>query len=749
MISKYLFKSYIDRPQTDLYLENNEKISVLFVDSNQVKFEAASKQIAYFDIWKNVDIVYDFEEKEIKETIILKNEECQDSFCFDISGYSNYTYVEDSFHFFGASGQYLYGIDRPFLILSNGEKNFESVRHKIDGQRYIIKINKSLFKKEDYPILIDPTMSFYPNMADSYVDGEIVGGAKKAQVFITGSNQFYEKLAYSNTLQGQPKTLLGSDKVTFHKNVNTYIDFIDTSATLQDIYSIKISSKEKVTTIYDEDSGRIQVSMSLSPAMKYVINGQIQYEFMLTFSNSISQASELKSPIAKLVINKDGLLPSEDVGIIIQQPTLEENSQTKYKIIYSSPQNLPENETEIILEVKVEFSFISGAKTTTVIEKLYSYIEIVSAISKVPFSFRENASKTDFINGDFYAPTTNRGLVIIDSSMGIVKNLEYNGGLLTEDELNVICAGRIGTYNDPYGVLVCTEGGAFIYNSDPYEEPVSFKSNMKKKISSKKIIDFAMSGNNLFLLEDIGTVYRIDYRHIMAIVGDGSDYSSTIDGLFATKFNQPFRGNNFYAGYLTPYTPDPDGLPQKILTIDINADYPIYDIESVYFDGSNKKWEGISLMYRDSSTGRKVVLTIAYAPSSSDNDTDEEDKEECFNRAVFISEVDTESNGPYIINKITSDDHPKVVFDWEPDKDKLPEASTYNYPLLYAPPTKYASSRVIVGGVSIDTQKTNTSFTNFMPVSGKYYFCPRNLTILSISEVGPYFDPVTGEEVIL
>jgi len=749
MTTKYLFQTIPNIPKAELFLPERTRITLEFIDGNTSKYTATDDHITYTDMWLDTDVTYDFGPQEIKETIIANSSKSPMTYKFRIEGFNHYNIQDGMILFFNAEHKLLYYIKKPFAILADGTvvEDHNSIQHSFCKESNIYTINIKKFADDLYPIMIDPTFGF--DNIENIIESSSVGAINNSQVFLTGSNNEFSQLEYSNTLEDN--TLLGSDIVTFHRNINTHLEFLSGSDSIQDIFSVKIYGKDKVTTVLDSSTKELILTATLSPVLLFAMVGDennSSYTFKIKFSDSIREASSVFITTDLITDINGSAVVDSSLGVITQQPTKNTANDTQYDIVYSPPATIPEARDNVLLRATISVSFTFGNKTTTINKYLYSFIQLSSSISLEPFSFAPNATKRDFINSDLYAPTSNRGLVILDVSLGIIRVIDQNKGLITPDQLNVTCAGRIGKITDSpaKGILVCTKAGVYYYTNNPFEEPSSYLNPIK--ISNKVMVDFLMADNHLFFLEENGTIYRINYRHLLLYATNSSDISGTIDALLDTNGKQPFHLTNF-SPQPSPYDVISGTPPTKLLPISVKSDYPAATLSTVYTGGANANWNGVAVLYQELTSGNKMVLSIAYAPTSTTTGlTEATDQESLYNKVVFATRVDSIGGAPYIINPIAKDDKLKIVFDFEPNKTVKNESQTYNYPILYVPPVKYAGSRVIVGGLLPDSARNNDIMKKMTPEKGRFYLCPRNVSIISVTEVGPFYDPVTGEEVI-
>lgn len=749
MTTKYLFKAIPDAPRAEILLEGEERISVEFVDGSISEYTAADNRIKYTDVWIDTDLTYDFGPQEIKETIIALSPDSPTTYKFRLEGFSHYNIQDGIMLFFNESHKLLYHIKKPYAILANGVmvSDINSISHSFCQESSTYSITIKEFSSDLYPIMIDPTFGF--GNVDSAAETKEISAFKNAQLLLTGSDKDHNRLDFSNALEDG--TLLGGDAVTFHRNTNAHLEFLIRSDEAQDIFSVKIHGKKQTTTVLDSSNRNLILTATLSPVLLFALTGDennLNYQFKVSFSDTIKEASSV-FVTADLITDVSGsAITDSSLGVITQQPTANPRNVTQYDLVYSPPPVIPEDRDSLLLRVTIAVTFTLGSKTTTINKHLYSFIQLTSHISYESFKFQPNAFKRDFINGDLYAPTSNRGLATMDISLGVVRTIDQNNGLLTPDHLNVMCAGRIGkaTDNPSKGIIVCTKAGVYYYNSRPFDEPPSYRNPVR--LSSKVIVDFVMVDNHLFMLEENGTIYRINYNHFLSHLANPSAADKAIDSLLNTEHNQPFHSNNFSPSP-SPYQYAAASPPAKLLPISIKSDFPSANLSTVYTGGANPNWRGISVMYQDRESESKIILSIAYAPTSSAvGSTGSTDKESFYNKVVFATKSDSLGGAPYSINPIAKDDKIKVYFDFEPNKDVKPESKTYNYPILHIPPTKYANSRVVVGGLILDSTRSNSEMNRFTPDNDTYYLCPRNVSVVNVVEIGPFYDPVTGEEVI-
>jgi hypothetical protein len=399
MTTKYLFKSNPIKPEADIFLPEKSHITIEFIDGNVKDYSAKADQLKYTNIWNDTDLVYDFTLEEIKETIVLNSPKSPKQFKFKITGFSHYNIQNGMIFFFNASHELLYYIKKPYLILSDGAtiEDHNLIQHSFNKETNVYSLRISDFEENLYPIIIDPTFAF--DNPNKYIGSEANSAVNNNQIFITGSTENFDVIPYSNTIADEetPK-LLGSDIVTFHRNVNTYLEFMDGSDSLQDISSVKVFGKEKITTIIDSNSQEITLYANLSPVLLFAkINDSDNptYDFKVMFSDSIKQASDVTIS-ADLTSTIDGIsLTDNSFGIIDQQPSVSPSKSTEYLIVYRPPSSIPDDSDSVLLRVKIEVSFTFGSKTTTITKYLYAFIQLTTFISLEPFEFKYNTIKRD------------------------------------------------------------------------------------------------------------------------------------------------------------------------------------------------------------------------------------------------------------------------------------------------------------------------------------------------------------------
>ena len=794
MSINYLLKAYPDKPIIDVNLPQGRKLNIEFLDAVSFGLKYTEDMITFSDIWQNTHLQFHIQENVLKEVIVLKNSDVQEEFKFKITTDLDVILNDNKILFVDQSQTIVYFFETPYLILANGEERHDanSIKQAFNKETGIYTLTVAKFPEDCYPIIVDPTVVF-PFYEEHSPEGYTVSGQKNTNVFLVGTNALGSNLGFSNQIKVDavgnpisPSILKGGDLVTFHKKVFANLDFLTGETQTPDLTSITIHSNKKITSIFSNRNIEYNFNASVSTVLLYVPKNNNEYGTRKTSYKYTVNIGEIVKQFQSYDV--DVSLVSTPNSLPLTDRTFGEIDTPKkdgvnYIFNYFPPIEQPVG--DVLIRIKINLNYKIGNETKSFSRILYSYIQFVDQMystSKQKFDFVSGAAKTDLINGDFYAPTRNKGLLINDASLGIVRMIDQHNGLLSPEELSVLCAGRIGQVErfHPYkGILVCTGGGVYYFKSDPYAEPSRYEN--KVKISKKIIIDFCMSGPNLFMLDDDGKIYRIGYKHLLNKIKGSQDISDTIDNILNSSHNQPLHPDNFTdtndettINYASPYDPSIDGLPQKLTPFstipsvgNVSRDKPT---ESVYVSGVRLPWHGISVVYKDNNSAdpSKVVLSIAYAPigpfkdaygghetlydylNETNNDliSSFPDRESQMNRVIQMAIVDKSPNGKYEMRNIATPDKPKMSFDYDVLK---PSFEQHNEIMLNSVgPVSESSSRVVVGAVVSynNRNKDNTStLLKTQPKNNSVHFCPQNISIVDIEEFGPDYNPETGEEI--
>ena len=129
------------------------------------------------------------------------------------------------------------------------------------------------------------------------------------------------------------------------------------------------------------------------------------------------------------------------------------------------------------------------------------------------------------------------------------------------------------------------------------------------------------------------------------------------------------------------------------------------------------------------------------------DETSVSSEEEIFNELINLDKfyfgniVDSDTNYQNSLINVSREDKPTIIFDFDDTKLK---SEKYNYPLLYIPYNKFSNERVIVG--SIANLNSKNPFKDIEIKNDKFYFCPRNVSIIGVENDGPLINVETGEE---
>lgn len=670
MTSQYLFKINVDQPELELLLDNEESITVKAIDYISCEYECGDDFIIFNNIWQDTNLEYRFLNDEIKENIYLKNSSAPKNFKFNLSGYNKVINKDGDFIFIGKDNTISYIIRRPFVI-DNQENIIDDsqiINHTFNKKTGAYTVHIIGLKEEQYPIIIDPNFIF-PNSHSA--EGEVVGAVAKRHMFIIGSDSQKSIMPMSNKIEYEDghTEILGSDAITFHRNVNVCLNLMEGGEDDKpNISSIKIIGEHKTKTLFNSNNIDVTVDFnnSITPILLYVnknLHNEQTYSFTLKLDDSIKSAKSY-SVTAGLVLSSDAPYLDDISYGSISEPEAKNNG-LEYLITYKRPQNTPAAAGGVLLRVDTSIVYEIDDRDVTILKPAYAYIQYANYIIKDHFIFKENASKNDFMNADCYLPTQNRGLVVIDTSLGIIRTIDQNNGL-PQDGLDVYCALRIGTPEDPRGLLVCTKSGLFYYcdkpfgnpvgetpeercdfRLDPFKEPAIYEKPIK--IWSKQIIDAIMSGPHLFLLDVNGEIYhfatKLFLNNIVTTIYlnltfDPYDLTPVLDQLFDGYYGfeiRPFHPNSFqyknsvsedFQKYQSIYRPDPLNPPTKLHPIFVRADHPTLQgnipLESVYFEGEIKKLYGMTVLYKQKedvvdaaiSGPVKIALSVVYPPWS-------------------------------------------------------------------------------------------------------------------------------------
>ena len=838
---KYLLKTFPDQGLLSIALDNDKNIDIEFLNAKQIDLHCTKDCVFYTGLWDNTNLQILVGENILKESIIVQTPESPREFSFKVTTDLTARIVENQVRFLDEQNNTIYMFETPFVILKNEEERHDplSVSQSYDKENDIYSIKIGEFPHDQYPIIIDPTIVFPNNEAQ---ENEAHSVHKNTGLYLTGSNVNGQDLGFANmhTLS-EPKTddpsqdvalatpvILGSDAVTFNARVLARMDLLSSTNQIPNIKSVNVSDNRKTTTIFNKKSMEFSFNASMSPVLLYVpsVNQAAKYSFSIKLSDTIKQFDNY-SVTVELVDSPNGetITDSDNYGIC-STPTKGQD-ETTYSFDYAPPATA--GKSFVLVRTKLDFEYTIGNQAKSFSRVLYSYIQFVDQIKdyqKAIFQFRENASKVDFINGDFYAPTTNKGLVIIDNSLGIVRVIDTHCDIPVDDapSLNVTCAGRIGaierhteaTYTPDSkkakdtvfkrfykGVLVCTEGGAFYYDSHPFAEPAIYRNPCK--ISGKVFVDFTMSGPYLWLLDIEGKIYRIGYKHLLRKIVVNSDFfndlgftdiSNAMDQVLDSANNQPFYENvsdhvssidylvngvvqTHYSGI---YQPSRDGLPKKLIPFSlipaVGTASQSNAASSAYETGKYISWHGVSFVYKDANPfsgnlgddltkAYKMVLSIAYAPVGKFKDAyntydtlynylDEvetdivdsfPDTERQLNKVIIATAVDASPHESYTMNKMDTEDKPKISFIFDSQKD---DSEQHNEIMLAnVGPIYNANSRVIVGAAIPFNKETTKAeiLEKCKPTDNIFHFCPQNVMIRDVDEAGVYYNPLTGEEI--
>lgn len=746
MPTKYLVKFQPSEANLEICLDANRSVSVMPCNTTAHSCVFSGTTAVYKNLWNDVDVEYKISDSQLKENIYIQSQDGAHELEFKISGYGLCFYDSGDIHFFCNQRSFLYTIQAPFLLLANGEliRDASSIRHVFCEKTGSYKIQIGTFPADCYPILVDPTFNF--DAPDNYFEPEnIFGGASKGKLILSGFDEAgVLKLDPSGIEQHGDKLIRNGDAITFNSKINAYLEFLDGSDDINEITYVKVRGRDKVKTVLSDSQNNLEeFQASLSPAFLYAkvdATRQNQYKIKLTLSEntknakSLSVNSEIKAPTTQL-----------PYGTLLNPAGTQGADKTSYTFTFETPAVQSFHRGVMTFHTVVTAVFSLGGQDKTLTHELYSFVQLVTETNKEPFNFREDSGKVDPINGDYYAPTTNRGLVIIDVSLGSAVLVDSQCFL---SDTNVYCAGRVNIYTDQQstssttsgGIMICTTNGIYFFYSPPFAQTIMLPQNSSemKRISGMKIIDFTISGTNVFMLGEMGEVYRVGYLQLLSAIASGK-----VDTDVFNTTQMPFHESNALSS--TVYAPAADGLPQKILPIAIRAETSHSSYSTAYFTAGSDRWKGAALIYKGRD-GKKTIAAVAYAPLSATYTVATAQKERDLNRVIFVSNVSASvaQQEQYKMTKMGTEDKPILTLDWDKTKD---DTSMFNYPIMYIPPAKNSTTRVIIGCCLPSSGNNLTTLEAIRPPRDKFYMCPRNVVVVDVEEYGARYDPITGQEV--
>lgn len=811
----YLLIASIKKPYIRINLKNNKFLQIKFLGHKDIDVKHGESFVEYGNIWDNIDIRLDMQDDSLKESIRVKNKYCRQSLQFKIRSNLNVLIVDDKIAFVDSNKNIAFYFEKPFIILKNESvfKDNQSISHFYDRKRNVYSIKFASFNESDYPIIIDPTVVFR-NEKNQPAQSENVGSSQFANLYLTGTNARGDDLGFSNLLTrdkdgnylSEP-IVNGSDIVSFNRKVLAKMDFLSGSTDNINIESINVFGGNKISNVFTPENIEIPLFVKLTPNLLYVpffynpdkgnirMKKKDKYVFNIRLSENINQFDSYNISYALVAHSLDDPIKTLERGSCSKESCGKE--EVGCNIIYIPPLSKPILYDYVLLRIIVDITFSTGDIKKTISRSLYSYIQFIDEMPLEyleDFAFVKNRAKNDAVNGDFYAPTSNRGLVVIDGSLGVVRTIDMHNGLDSKEDLNILSVTRMGSiekhtpstfprgtsiYARLYkGLLVSTAGGTYYYDTKPYEEPATYSNPYK--VSNKSFVDMVMSGPYLWLLSsDRVTIYRIGYKHLINYIVNFSkmlnspiSVATMIDAILDSSSHQPFHADNFKDGvnqYASILSISSGGVPEKMMPISILPNIGVSSsssASSIYSTSQYIYWNGISILYKDKDLEKKVCLTIVYAPIGNFKDAysvydslynyfDEEidelitvfpDNEDQLNRAIYISLVDAQPHETYSVNDVSLEDKPKMNFVFNTLKDP---AEQFNEISIYGGgPIVNSSSRVIIGTfVPWGQEKLLPYLEKTCPKNNMIHFCPQNVIINNIEESGPYFNPITGEEI--
>lgn len=642
MTSCYLFQFNTDNLSMQINLKDDTIIDISILDYKNNDYEVNDNNLFFKEIWNNSDLEYKFLEDSIKENIYLKSPDCPREFKFKLNCTGKPIIDNGNILFINENGELIYSIQKPFIIKDEKVYDYEEiVSHNFDSSSNIYSIKLHEISESLFPLIIDPNFLF---PSSKYAKGSVYGGISKTKTIVVGSNINNQPLDFSNKIAhlDKPNEIIGSDLVTFNRNVNVFLDlFKKDGAKNLNINSITISSSNHFKNLFDNQYSSINenTEVQLSAILMYIMRSEPDKEYSIYFDfkkippNTISITNNVS-----LVLDSRSTdsLPDQ-YGVLSE---ISSNNNNRFDFTYTAPSDMEDLEYVLIKIDSIIEHTLNGEAVKTV-KTSFIYLQFINNLYDFEFEFKNNSAKLDFINSDLYLPTNNRGLVIIDSSLGIIRTIDENS-LLPTNALDVYCANRIGTLEDPKGLLLCTEDGIYYFcnkpignpNSenqserpdfklDPYREPTIY--GIPIKISNLKIIDFIMSDIFLFLLTKDSKILKFTYKTFLynlinKPLNINNELNTTSNGIIdlsnindryielnEDKINV-FHISNFFdkennIQYNSPYMPKEDFGPKKLLPIAVDSDNRFLQssersiMESAYFTHEQKKLYGFTVLY--------------------------------------------------------------------------------------------------------------------------------------------------------
>ena len=641
MTSCYLFQFNTENLSMQINLDEDQNINLSILGYMNNNYIADSDSIFFENIWNNTDLKYQFLENSIKEYIYLKSHDSPKEFKFKLECNGTPTINNGDLLFINNNDELIYSIEKPFIIKDNKKYDYDGIiNHTFDPESNIYTVKLGNVANELFPLIIDPNFNF---PSSKYAKGEVYSGISKAKSIIVGSDPDGQPLEFSNKIiyTDKPNEILGSDLVTFNKEVNVFLDLFKKDNTKNlNINSITVAGINNFKNLFDIQTSSIteNIEVQLSAILLYIDRSKKNEDYSVYFSfNQIPP--DFISITNKISLVKEAR-STESLGDEYGVLSGASSNNLKFNFSYTAPENM-DNLDYALIKIENIIEHNLKGKTITTTKTNFIYLQFTNNISTIDFDFRNNSAKTDFINSDLYLPSHNRGLVIIDSSLGIVRILDEDSGL-PSNALNVYCANRIGTIDDPRGLLLCTEDGIYYFCNkpigdassvnkndrpdftlDPYKEPTIYGKPIK--VSNLEIIDFVMSDIFLFLLTKDNKILNFTYKTFLynlinkpLNINSSNNINKTLNIIDLSEINDRyilenddkinlFSNSNFFdkennIQYNSPYMPKIDGGPLKLLPICVNSDNRFLSdrdsiMESAYFTNEQKKLYGITVLY--------------------------------------------------------------------------------------------------------------------------------------------------------
>lgn len=179
--------------------KNGNKIGLKPINANQVKGKIQKNRIKYNGIFENVDLQYTVKGDAVKEELILYSLPDNNIFSFELSMNGNLnTLVENNTIFItDKDGNKLWYFEKPYMTDANDQHSdkVSLTLRKENKKIYIdLTIDQNFLQNPEtqYPVVVDPTISNWNMMVDSFVASAFPDSYYYSNTLLyTGSDPYY------------------------------------------------------------------------------------------------------------------------------------------------------------------------------------------------------------------------------------------------------------------------------------------------------------------------------------------------------------------------------------------------------------------------------------------------------------------------------------------------------------------------------------------------------------------------------